>query len=111
MAPVGRGQSPVRVNDPKGGRKAAYHAAGSVWFTRLFVDTLDEHIIRWGCLGKLQDNLICPVPRMMGQGLVTRGTLRILPDFDTFIELPPKLERDGRDFDVANLVPRDECVV
>lgn len=111
VAPVWRGHSFVRVNDAESGREAADHAARSVWSACLFVDALDEDVVRRGCLDELQDDLVRPVARVLSQDLVAVGALPVSHDRDARIELLPELERDGRDLDVADLVPRDERVV
>jgi hypothetical protein len=101
----------VRVYDAKSGRKTTNHAARSVWSTRVFVNTLDENIVGRRPLFKLQDDLVCPVARVLGQDLVTIGALPVTHDRDTAVKLLPELKRDRRDFNVANLVPCDKCVV
>jgi len=92
MTPVGRDQPFVRVYHSESRGKAANHAARSVRFTRHFVDALDEDIILRGCLGELQDDLVCPVAHIVGQDLVTLGALPISLDGDALIELFPELE-------------------
>ena len=111
VAPVGRDHSAVRVNDTKSRRKTTNHAARSIWSTRVFVNTLDENVVLRGRLCKLQNDLVRPVAHVRGQGLVTCGVLLVTLNRDFAIKLLPELERDRCDFDVANLVPCDKCVV
>ena len=111
MAPVRGYQSFVRVHDAESRREAANHAARSVRSARLFVDALDEDVVLRRCLDELQDDLVRPVAHVIGQDLVALGTLPVSHDRDARIELLPELERDGRDLDVANPIPRDERVV
>lgn len=92
VAPVGRDHSSVRIYDTKGRREGTYHAARSVWPTRFFVDTLDENVIRRGCLFKLQNDLVCPVARVLGEDLITRGALLVTLDRDVAIKLCPEFE-------------------
>lgn len=92
VAPVGRDQSSVRIYDTKGRREGTNHAARSVWPTRFFVDTLDENVIRRGCLFKLQNDLVCPVARVLGEDLITRGALLVALDRDAGIKLCPEFE-------------------
>jgi hypothetical protein len=58
VAPVGRGQSVVRIYDTEGRREGTNHPARSVWLARIFFDTLDENVIRRCCLFKLQKDLV-----------------------------------------------------
>ena len=111
VAPVGLDQSFVRVYDAESRGEAANHAAGSVRLTRHFVDALDEDIIFRGRLGELQHDLVRPVVRVVGQDLVTLGALPISLDGDALVKLLPEFERDWRDVDVANHVPRHERIV
>lgn len=46
----------------------------------------------------------------MSQPVVRFGTLAVRPNSDLLIELLEELERDARDFQLADDVPRDERV-
>ena len=111
MAPVGGSHSFVCVHDAESRRETANHAARPVRSTCHFIDALDEDVVFRSCLDELEDDLVRPVARVVGQDLVALGTLLIPHDRDTRIELLPELERDWRDIDVANLVPRGERIV
>ncbi len=80
VAPVGRNQSLAGVDDAERGGEATNHSAGSVWFTGFLVDELHENVIIWGCLRELQDDLVCPLPYVVGENLVSGGTLPVRPD-------------------------------
>ena len=80
------------VEDTESRRKATNHAARSVGSTRVFIDALDENVIRRGCLSKLQDDLVCPVAHVVCQDPVTLGALPVTHDRDTVIKLFPELE-------------------
>ena len=92
VAPIGRDQSFVRVYDAKGRREGTNHAARSVWLTRFFVDTHEENVIRWGCLFKLENDLVRPVAHVLGEDLIAPGTLLVTLDRDTAIKLFPEFE-------------------
>ena len=111
VAPVGRNQSLVGVDDAERRGEAANHSAGSVWSTSFLVDALHENVIIWGRLRELQDDLVCPLPYVAGENLVSGGTLPVRHDLDATIEQPPELERNWSDFDVPDAVPGDKCIV
>ncbi len=111
VAPVGRNQSLVGVDDAERRGEAANHSAGSVWSTGFLVNALHENIIIWGRLRELQDDLVCPLPYVVCENLVSRGTPPVRHDLDATIELLPELERNWRDFDVSDAVPGDKCIV
>ena len=111
VAPVGRDHSIVRVDDTESRRKATNHTARSVGSTRVFIDTLDENVIRRGRLSELQNDLVRPVAHVVCQDLVALGALPVTHDRNAAIKLFPELERDRGDFDVTNQVPCDKSVV
>jgi len=111
MAPVGGNQPLVGVDDTEGRREAANHSARSVWTTGFLVDTFHEYIIIWGCLRELKGDLVCPLPYVVRENLVSRGTLPVRHNGDVVVEQLPELERNWRDFDVSNHVPGDKCIV
>src|SRR6266702_1799399 len=77
VAPVGRNQSLVGVDDAERRCEAANHSAGSIWSTGFLVDELHENVIIWGRLRKLQDDLVCPLPYVAGENLVSGGILPV----------------------------------
>jgi len=56
------------------------------------VDALHENIIIWGSLQELQNDLVCPFPYVVGEKLVSGGTLLVRLNGDAVIELLPELE-------------------
>lgn len=94
MAPVGRDQSAVGVDDAECRGEAANHSAGSVWETGILVSAHQEHVIIRGRQYELQDDLVCPLPCVVGENLVSVRILSIPPDLDAVIELLPELERN-----------------
>ena len=92
VAPVGRNQPIVGVDDTESGREAANHSPWSVWPTSFLVDALHENIIIWGSLQELQNDLVRPFPYVVGEKLVSGGTLLVRLNGDAVIELLPELE-------------------
>ena len=92
VAPVGRNQPLVGVDDAKGRREATNHSARSIWTTGFLVDTLHEDIIIWGRLHELQDDLVCPLSYVVGENLVSGGTLPVRHNGDVVVEQLPELE-------------------
>lgn len=111
VAPVGRDHSFVRVHDTESRCKTTNHAARSVGSTRVFIDTLDKNVILRGRLSELQNDLVRPVAHVVCQDLVALGALPVTHNRNAAIKLFPELERDWGDFDVANRVPCEKCVV
>ncbi len=111
VAPVGRNQSLVGVDDAERRGEAANHSVGSVWSTGFLVNALHKNIIIWGRLRELQDDLVCPLLYVVCENLVSGGTPPVRHDLDATIELLPELERNWRDFDVSDPVPGDKCIV
>lgn len=111
MAPVGRHQSLLGVDGAERRGEAANHPARSVWPTGLLVDALHENVVIWSRLRELHDDLVCPLPHVFGENLVSGGTLPVSRDLNIAIELLPELERNWRDFNVPNQVPCHKCII
>ena len=111
VAPVRRNQSLVGIDDAEGRREAANHSARTVWLARFLVDGLHENIIVWSCLCELQDNLVCPLPYVVSENLVSGSTLPVRHNGNGVVEKLPELERNWRDFDIPNYVPGDKRIV
>ena len=111
VAPIRRNQPLVGVDDAEGRREAANHSARTVWLARFLVDGLHENIIVWSCLCELQDNLVCPLPYVVSENLVSGSTLLVRHNGDVVVKKLPELERNWRDFDIPNYIPGDKRIV
>ncbi len=75
VAPVGRNQSLVGIDDAERRGEAANHSTGFVWSTSFLVDALHKNKIIWSRLRELQDDLVCPLPYGVCENLVSEEPL------------------------------------
>ena len=61
-------------------------------------------------LSKREKSVLGPVFERSRQLFVRLGTLGVHALLDALVKLPEELERNARDFELADFVPRDECV-
>ena len=61
-------------------------------------------------LGEREEGVLGPIFERRRQLFILLGMLWVHPNLDVLVELLEEIKRDARDFELANYVPRDECV-
>ena len=92
------------------GNLAAKCASRWLRLSRSLVHYQWEDEVRGRALGERPQGVIGPSFQGVRQPVVRFGALAVHPNFDVLIEFLEELERDARDFQLADDVPCDERV-
>ena len=110
MSPRRRDEAIVRVVSTEHGNLAAKCALRRLRLSRSLGHYQREDEIRGRALGERPQGVLGPGFQGVRQLVVCFGTLAVHPNFDLLVELLEELERDFRDFQLADDVPCDERV-